>query len=77
MTEPRKTLPQEPIIGAMAFVPAFLLAMFIGVSVLVGAFDFDPRRAALIALAPAFVLAFAAAASSKCIVARSAVITFR
>ena len=40
----------------------FLLALFISVCVLVGGFDFDPRRAALMALAPSGILAFAAAA---------------
>ncbi len=51
MKEPRKPPEQERLRGAVAFVLAFMLVMFLGVSVLVGAFDFDPRRSALLALA--------------------------
>lgn len=62
MKEPRKTLWQEPLLGALAFIPVFTFAMLISVSVLVGAFEFDPRNAALLALPPTVILAFAAAA---------------
>ena len=62
MKEPYRSLRQEPVLGAIAFVAVFLLVMFIGVAVLVGEFDIDPRRSALLSLAPAIILGVVAAA---------------
>ena len=61
MKEPHRSLRQEPARGAFAFVVVFFLLMFVGVAVLVGAFDIDPRRSALLSLAPAIILGVAAA----------------
>lgn len=42
--------------AAVAFVMIGFLTLFVGTSVMVGAFDFEPRRAALIAAGLAAVL---------------------
>jgi len=61
MTMPRPPDREKPILGLVAFIFVFLLVMFLGVVVLVGAFEVDPRRAALFVIAPAFIVALGAA----------------
>ena len=56
-----KTWREEPILTTCAIVGVFSLVMFMGVVVLVGAGDADPRADALWMLAPAANIAFATA----------------
>ena len=56
-----KTWRDEPFLTACAIAVVFFLVMFVGVVALVGAGDVDPRPAALWMLAPAAIIAFAAA----------------
>lgn len=50
------------MLAVMALLWVFALTMFVGVTVIVGAVSIDPRSAALMMVAPALVLAIAAAA---------------
>lgn len=66
MTEPepppKKTWREEPARAAMAFLLVFVLAMFVGVSVLAGLTAFEPRTSAMIVALPSAIAAAAFAA---------------
>jgi|GEM_PF-3213503 len=62
MREPQRHV---RVLAVMAFLFVFWLTLCVGTVILVGGFDFEPRSAALIALAPSVLLAVGAAAARR------------